>query len=67
MRTNGDALKPLGSELLDGWRVLRSWAERTWSREMIAEAGLVGSTLALCAFVLYCLGQGLSQQVLIGF
>jgi hypothetical protein len=67
MRTNGDALKPFGGEILEGWKQIRSWAERVWSRERAAEAGLAGFSLILYGFIFYCLHHGVNNQVFVGF
>ena len=67
MRTNGDALKPFGGEILEGWKLIRAWAEKVVTTERAAELGLTGLTLLLYGLIFYCLQHGLANQVILGF
>lgn len=67
MRANGQTIKPYGNEVPEICKTVREWAERLWTREKVAEAGLVGLTVLLYGFLFYCLYQGLNHHIIVGF
>ena len=63
MRTHGETLR--GNEMDMG--KVKSWAKRTFSRERMAEAGLVAATLVVTGYLGSVLVKGIETYSMSGF
>ena len=61
MQTIGSVLNSVDHEIHLGWKHIRSWAKRVFTRERTTEIILLSLTLALCVLVLFCFHKGLQN------
>jgi len=66
MQPIGGVLKTIDCELHRGWRQLRYWAERVFTKQRITEITIVVSTLTIIGLVLLCLARAMQQGTITG-
>ena len=66
MQPISDVLKTVDRDLHLGWRQLRYWAERVFTKQRITEIAIVTSTLTIIGLVLLYLARAIQQHTITG-
>jgi hypothetical protein len=65
MQPISGVLKTLDRELHLGWRQLRCWAERAFTKQRIAEVAIFTSTLTIIGVVLFYLIGAMQDRTIV--
>jgi len=66
MQTIGETLRTVDHEIHLGWQHVREWAERVFTKEMIADVTVVVSTVTILAALLFALNRAVQNHAIEG-